>query len=78
MRNWWPPKFGDKLRRLAGTNPSDDKLVHVIAVMEDDGEMFAIVKEWSSSRQRWIREVISEIQAFTGLYRPNGTPRKYR
>ena len=79
---WWPPKVGDKLRGVRSPDAANDPLLHVVAVFRhvasnDDGDHI-VVAEWNVTRQRWMYEVRSVVDALVGAVRPDGTPRVER
>ncbi len=76
---WWPPKVGDKLRHFTLHADAENggvkrvaALVHVLSVVEHNGEWIVTTAEWFPSRKRWNYEVFRDILAIVGSIWPDG------
>ena len=76
---WWPPRQGDKLRRIDGPEQEDDKLVYVVGVLNHGAHVLLVTAEWWSVKQRWNYEVCKKTQFWRfykdGCNRPESASR---
>jgi hypothetical protein len=73
--SWWPPKVGDRLRRIAPPGQQGD-LWHVVATFQapDEPHERAVARTWWPGKQRWHYQVIDWLEADVGLFRQDGPP----